>query len=461
MNSSRDRRWLRWVILVVVLAIVALFALFGWRPLARRAGIVVPAAAQTVPAAMFSPTASDAPQGAGTVSPAPVPSSFRPASAQKVDAVVQATGVTPNSTMSVRDLTTGAALSSTRADDPVVPASTMKLMTTISLVDKVGATTTFDTKVVMESPSSIVLVGGGDPLLASSKSAYNYGEPLPPTTEELAAQTAAALKARGISQVSLGYDDSLFTGDARHPGWQPGDMEFVNDISALMVDEGGGSTTPAASAASTFAGQLAANGIQVNGAPSSQQVTSSAEALATVHSLPLSEIVQQCLRHSDNTIAETLFRHLAIAYGQPASFDGGVTALHQAMTDLGLWSPADSLHDGSGLDEADRLTSSSLSQAIVLAASREELRPILPGLPVAAATGTLDSRFIDAASSAGGGRVRAKTGSLDISGALVGYTPTADGSMVAFAIVANGAGTDFRPYLDKLAAGLASCRCSS
>ncbi len=80
-----------------------------------------------------------------------------------------------------------------------------------------------------------------------------------------------------------------------------------------------------------------------------------------------------------------------------------------------------------------------------LAAGRGDLRNLLAGLPVAAATGSLETRFIDSASSAGGGQVRAKTGTLDTASALVGYTPTADGGMVAFALVGDGVGAEVRP----------------
>ncbi|SER76576.1 D-alanyl-D-alanine carboxypeptidase / D-alanyl-D-alanine-endopeptidase (penicillin-binding protein 4) [Propionibacterium cyclohexanicum] len=460
MNSSKRPRWLHWVILVIAVVVAGVITAVGWRPLATSSGLIVPPAASTVPASLFSRSPSAGPDGSGAISPAPVPAGFRPASAQKVSAAVAAVGVPPEVSLVVRDLGSGAVLSADRGDDPVIPASSMKLMTTISLIDKVGPDTSYPTKVVSAPDGGIILVGGGDPMLGSTDAAFKYGSVLPPTLKQLADQTASALKAAGRTQVSLGYDDSLFTGPSRHPGWVPDDMQYVNDISALMVDEGAGSTTPSASAAQAFADQLGADGIAVTGTPSARTAGNSDTQLAAVSSLPLWQLVQQCLRRSDNTIAEVLFRHLAIAYGQPASFEGGASALHQAMVSLGLWRAGVVLNDGSGLDEADRLTTSALSQAIVLAASRDDLRNVLAALPVAAVNGTLQTRFLDAASFAGAGRVRAKTGSLDVSGALVGYTPTADGAMVAFAIVEHITDSDVRPYLDRLAAALSACPCS-
>lgn len=381
-------------------------------------------------------------------------------SADKVGAALDAVGVRDGYSVVVRDLGTGETLSDTRGSDAVIPASSMKLMTTAAVIDKLGADHQFTTTVVSQADGSVTLVGGGDPLLSSTPSSYGDSTVTPATTQELAQRTAEALKAKGITSVSLGYDDSLFSGATRHPDWVSGDMAYVNDISALLLDEGGGSTTPSASAATTFASQLAAAGVTVTGTPSARTAGADAEELASVKSMPLSQIVSECLRHSDNTIAEMLFRQLASAYGLEASFDGGADALKQAMEQLGVWADADSLHDGSGLSVNDRLTASSLSQLVVTAAGRDDLRSALIGLPVAGVTGSLDDRFLDAESGLGAGLVRAKTGTLDTASALVGYTPTADGGMAVFALVGNGVGAEVRPYLDQLASSLSGCACA-
>lgn len=82
------------------------------------------------------------------------------------------------------------------------------------------------------APGQIVLVGGGDPsLTAKKKSPAGSGGSL----VALAADTAQALKAAGTATVTLGYDDSLYAGPARHPiGVNPN----IAPVTALAADEG-------------------------------------------------------------------------------------------------------------------------------------------------------------------------------------------------------------------------------
>src|SRR5262249_61850896 len=89
------------------------------------------------------------------------------------------------------------------------------------------------------APPLIVLVGGGDPTLAAGRPpASDY--PQPATLASLAAETARALRARGVPAVQLRYDTSLFTGPGLGPGWAPDDVASgnVTAIEALEVDQG-------------------------------------------------------------------------------------------------------------------------------------------------------------------------------------------------------------------------------
>src|SRR5437762_2784969 len=56
----------------------------------------------------------------------------------------------------------------------------------------------------------VVLVGGGDPTLASAPPTGFV--PAPASLPQLARSTASALRAAGTTKVTLGYDTSLFTG---------------------------------------------------------------------------------------------------------------------------------------------------------------------------------------------------------------------------------------------------------
>src|SRR5450755_2349232 len=112
----------------------------------------------------------------------------------------------------VTDLATGDVLYARGADSPLAPASTAKLATAVAALQVLGPGARFATKVVAgTTPSSVILVGGGDPTLTAGRPpASDY--PQPATLASLAAKMARALHARHRSSVRLGYDTSRYTG---------------------------------------------------------------------------------------------------------------------------------------------------------------------------------------------------------------------------------------------------------
>ncbi len=149
----------------------------------------------------------------------------------------------------VTDLSTGQVLYEQSAATGFAPASTTKIATAIAALETLGPQARFSTRVLLDkagagSGARIVLVGGGDPTLAVSK--YPAGDyPQPATLSALAAATARALHAKGISAVSLRYDGSLFGGPAVARGWVPfgaaGNYVSsgnITPITGLEVDQG-------------------------------------------------------------------------------------------------------------------------------------------------------------------------------------------------------------------------------
>ncbi|WP_142169210.1 D-alanyl-D-alanine carboxypeptidase/D-alanyl-D-alanine-endopeptidase [Streptomyces sp. SLBN-134] len=346
----------------------------------------------------------------------------------------------------------------------LTPASTTKIATAVAALSAMGADHRLTTRTVYEPDTEeVVLVGGGDPTLTARKDKDAAGGPA--SLRELADRTAAALARKGVREVTLSYDTTLYKGGTIHPiGVNPN----LAAVTPLMADEGrtDGSSSgpaarvadPAADAARKFGDLLKEHGIKTT-PPGPSKATTRASTLATVSSPPLSALVERMLTHSDNDLAESLARHTALATGKPADFAGAGEAITARLKQLGLPVKGADVKDGSGLDRRDRLTADLLTALLVKAGdpAHPELRSALTGLPVAGFTGTLAGRYGDGAA----GVVRAKTGTLTGVNTLAGTVVDKDGRLLAFAFLAN-ATTDpaaAQSALDKAATALATCGC--
>lgn len=364
-------------------------------------------------------------------------------------------------TASVVDVATGRLLYGAGAGQALTPASTTKIATAVAALSAMGGEHRFTTRAALEPDTrELVLVGGGDPTLTAREDAGGWA-----SLRTLASSTAAALKKRGFTRVTLSYDTTLYAGAQIHPiGVNPN----LAPVTALSADEGrtDGSVSgpaarvvdPAADATARFAGFLAAAGIKTS-PPGPSKATTRAQSLATVASPPLSVLVERMLTNSDNDIAEALARQTARATGVRADFAGAGKAVQAQLKKLGLPVAGARFKDGSGLDRGDRLTANLLTALLVKAGDpgRPDLRPVLTGLPVAGFTGTLTSRYTDGAA----GVVRAKTGTLTGVNALAGTVVDRDGRLLAFALLAAGT-TDpaaAQTALDRAATALAGCGC--
>ncbi|MBA2955540.1 D-alanyl-D-alanine carboxypeptidase/D-alanyl-D-alanine-endopeptidase [Nocardioides sp. MAH-18] len=360
-------------------------------------------------------------------------------------------------------------------DGTAVPASTLKLVTAAAALHTMPADQTFATTVVTDGPGRVVLVGGGDPLLASTRpdrDAY----PRPADVVTLARATARSLQASGTTEVRVGYDASLFTGPDVSPHWPDSYVPdgVVAPIESLWVDEGrpasgfGRVADPARAAATAYAAELAKAGIAVRGEPRQRRADPAGTELARVVSPPLWQLVEHTLLHSDNEAAEVLARQVAVATGAPATFAGGADAVLDALAALGVPTQGAELYDGSGLSRDNRIAPETLTALLVAAASTQdaELRPVLTGLPVAGFTGSLTERFAGGTvDRVGRGAVRAKTGTLTGVTGLAGTVVDRTGTPMVFALLTDDVALldtlDARAALDDVASALAACRCGT
>jgi D-alanyl-D-alanine carboxypeptidase/D-alanyl-D-alanine-endopeptidase (penicillin-binding protein 4) len=375
----------------------------------------------------------------------------------------------------VVDVATGEVLYSA-SDEPTVPASTMKLVTAVSVLDALGPDTRLRTRVVVLDPDvatpRVVIVGAGDPSLRSTPGRTGgAGTRLTPASlEQLAGSTARALALRGITQVRVRYDDSLFTGPALHPTWAGSfpAAGIVAPVSPLVVDQGrrtpsgnGRVPDPAARAGQVFADALSGVGVKVRGEVKRANAGEGG-TLAYVESPTLGVLVERMLATSDNDYAEILGRLAAGASGEPASFTGVAARAAEVLADLGVDDSGARFSDASGLSRGNRLAPSTLSA--LLAATAKGYGSLHSGLPVAGVTGSLAARFRPAEQRPARGVVRAKTGTLTGVGALAGYVSRPDGRLVAFGFVDGstpGGALAARAALDRAAAALVSCDCAA
>jgi D-alanyl-D-alanine carboxypeptidase/D-alanyl-D-alanine-endopeptidase (penicillin-binding protein 4) len=361
----------------------------------------------------------------GAAGQGPVPAGLAAKLKGGLGALLDGDGLGSVRTGAVLDVATGTVLYDHHAGTATTPASTTKLATAVAALGLLGDSYTLTTRAVLAPGGRVVLVGGGDPTLEVGR---------------LAADTAAALRARGTTHIRVGYDTSYFTGPLLHP---IGPNENLAPVSALMVREGRldgsasgpapRSTDPAWSAAHSFAELLRSHGITVSGSLRAADGARGTQ-LALHHSAPLDQLVERMLTNSDNDIAEALARQVALAGGRPASFAGAARAIPAALREYGVPLGHCVFTDGSGLAHEDALSPATLTRLLALAASpaHPELRPVLDGLPIASFTGTLAARFTG---EPGAGLVRAKTGTLTGTNTIAGITTTPSGRVLAFSFM--------------------------
>ena len=427
------------------------------------AGVVIPLPASPSPVAVGVAAADD-----GRMAPRKV--------ARVLGPLLKDPDLGKNVVAAVADLSSGAMVYQRGVS--ARPASTTKLLTAAAALHVLGPDRRFTTSVVIDGRGKqgrLVLVGGGDPYLASKPAAKD--EPAYPERADLrtlARQAAQALSDQGIARVRIAYDDTLFTGPDVSPRWERGYVPdgVISRIRALWADEGrpasgfGRVPDPSLTAATYFAKELGAAGVRVTGQPEPRRAGDGATPLADVESAPVSQIVERMLTVSDNEAAEVLVHQVGLATVGEASFAGGVRGVRQALAELGVeLAAADQWYDGSGLSRDNVLTPGTLLAVLGLAASEghSELRALLSGLPVAGFSGSLAYRFVDTAPEARG-RVRAKTGTLRGTSSLAGIATDLDGTSVAFVMMADRVPPlktlAARDALDAAAAALGGCRCS-
>lgn len=355
------------------------------------------------------------------------------------------------------------------------PASTTKTLTAFTAVHTLEMSGTLDTEVYLthaDTSPTIVLQGHGDMLLGEGQNDPSHINGRAGLAT-LAQHTAQSLRQRGIDQVALAVDDSLFGDDNTSTALEQNNdgNAMYTPLSSMAVDGGRMrygltadpdaftdyptlSRTTASDAAQTFRSLLTRQGITVTDSSDTSGTEASAR-IAKVSSAPLNEVMAFMLRHSDNTLAELFARLTALKLGLGNSMDADIQAVVQVLRANDI--PTDGLHltSCSGLAAGTRLRIPTL-----LAAQRSLVglddggAAEIEGLSVPGLTGTARNR---AANDDIKGLARVKTGSLGGVRALVGNVSREHGGVLLFAVIVNDSSDELAANnaIDDFMAGLA------
>ena len=300
------------------------------------------------------------------------------------------------------------------ADRPMVPASTMKLVTALAAIERWGLSHRFTTDFYRARDGRLWIKGGGDPYLVS---------------EELD-KVVEALKRRGVREVSgIGLDDSLFDADDHIPGRSSSHNPYDAPVTALAVNfntvnvqVAGGrvnsaeAQTPITATArrlgapmgsgkhrvnlktranaldyfgELFEAKLRGAGVGVKGPVVIGRVPAGAEKLLShQNSRTLETVVANMLEYSTNFVANSLFLML----GE----QGGSSSMARAQRETERWARNKfgwrdfAIEDGAGLSRGNRLSGRQLVDVLDAMEPYRRLVSQQDGNPnVRAKTGTL------------------------------------------------------------------------
>lgn len=341
-----------------------------------------------------------------------------------------------------------------RADAQLLPASTEKLLVAAGALATLGPDFRYETHLratALPAPGGVVdgdlvLVGGGDPALATPT--YAGLRPDRPRTplEALADRVVAG----GITRITGGVigDPRVFPHEPEAPGWLPryleeGDTSRSSGLTAeggrRLFHEGGRlrsepAADPSANAAAALHGLLTDRGVVIDGSAGSTLAPPPAPVhVGSVASPPMLELLRTVLQRSDNHLADAVFRTIGLASGD-ASWAGAAAATQEALSALDLDFAGTTLADGSGLSRAGRLSPALLTDLDVAMTNSRYGAEWQGLMAVAGESGTLQRRLVGSVAER---RLRGKTGSLEDVVALSGVVVGPAGPRYHLAVVGN------------------------
>lgn len=320
------------------------------------------------------------------------------------------------------------------------PASTMKAITAITALDRLGGSYQFKTELCYTGQvdscvlqGDVYCVGGFDPRF---------------NTDDMRA-FVEGLHKMGIDTIrgNLYADKSMKDADLLGEGWCWDDDNPV--LSPLLISRKD-------QFMDRFYTELRKGGIYLAGAIGNKRKPHEASCIVRrFHTID--QILMRMMKESDNLYAEAMFYQLAASTGNhPASAKSAKAVIRQLVNKLGLDGSRYRFADGSGLSLYNYVSAELEVRLLRYAYENENIyNHLLPSLPIAGQDGTLRRRM---RSQFTNGNVRAKTGTLEGVSSLCGYLTASNGHRLCFSIINQGVmhAKNGRKFQDKVCSILCS-----
>jgi D-alanyl-D-alanine carboxypeptidase/D-alanyl-D-alanine-endopeptidase (penicillin-binding protein 4) len=174
-----------------------------------------------------------------------------------------------------------------------------------------------------------------------------------------------------------------------------------------------------------------------------------ARLLAQWQSVPLTQVIHDINKFSNNVMARQLLLTLASqSSNAPATPEDGETVVRSWMRERGIDAPDMVLDNGSGLSRNARISALTMARVLLAAYNSPVMPEFIASLPLVAYDGTMRTRLRERSVA---GRAHIKTGSLEGVRASAGYVMAASGKWYAVVCMVNHArAAAAGPALDQL-----------
>ena len=415
-NSDYPHQMTSKAILHISLSIFMLFSVLCAEPLYGRQFITDD---DTTPGDSVTAPLDSVQGGLDTIPALPWPQSLQ----ASIDTIVSKSKLLKTSQMGlyIYDLTADSAIYSRDSKQTLRPASTMKLITAITALDKLGGAYLYKTRLcysgdVIDSlrtlRGNIYLIGGMDPMIG---------------TDDIRA-FISSIKELGVDTIrgNICADRSMKDTDLYGEGWCWDDDN--PELSALVYHRKD-------ALMNKFFNMLSDNGVVVIGSLDERRCPNGAfEICCQTHSID--QILGRMMKDSNNLFAESLFYQIGLTRGRPSTAKKAVAAEEEILKKMNMQDVPHRFADGSGLSLYNYV-SAELEVAFLRYAYEDAniYADLFSHLPIAGVDGTLEKRMRGTAAA---NNVRAKTGTLSGVSSLSGYCTAPNGHILAFAIINQG-----------------------